>query len=240
MRVTSFGHCVQITFFPGIFPVNCYLVKEADGATLVDAALPSSAQSIRKVADSLRVSLTRIVLTHGHADHTGALDALHEAYPDAEIMISERDSRLLRGDESLDPHEPQSKIRGGIKPCKTRPTHFLKDGERIGSLEVIGSPGHTPGHVALLDLRDKTLLAGDAFQIHGGIAVSGIVRPLFPFPALATWHKATALESAKRLSLMRPDRLAVGHGNLLVTPWEAMNDAIRKAEQKLRGGDLSW
>lgn len=235
MRVTPFGHCVQITFFPGVFPVNCYLVEESDGATLVDAALPSSGNSIRKVADSLGLSITRILLTHGHMDHIGALDDLHEALPEAEIMISERDSRLLSGDTSVDTQEPQTKIRGGIKPCQTQPTHFLQEGERIGSLEVIRSPGHTPGHVAFIDVRDRTLIAGDAFQIQGGIAVSGMMRPFFPFPALATWHKATALESAKRLTDLRPTHLAVGHGNILTNPLDAMTHAVVKAEQKLKG-----
>lgn len=231
MRVTHFGHCTQITFFPGVFPVNCYLVEERDGATLIDAALPFSADTIRKVAAALGLPITRIILTHGHSDHVGALDRLHKSLPQAEVMISERDSRLLVGDTSIDRHEPQTKIKGGIKPCETRPTRYLEEGRRIGNLEVIGSPGHTPGHVAFLDVRDKTLIAGDAFQTQGGIAVSGTLRPTFPFPALATWHKPTALESAKRLADLHPTHLAVGHGRILTNPLDAMNRAIRKAEQ---------
>lgn len=231
VRITRFGHCIQITFFPGVFPVNCYLVEEKDGATLIDAALPSSANAIVKVSGSLGLRITRILLTHGHSDHIGALDGLHKSLPEAQVMISERDSRLLEGDTSVDKQEPQTKIKGGIRSCQTRPTHYLKQGERIGNLEVIWSPGHTPGHVAFLDVRDKTLLAGDAFQIQGGIAVSGTMRPFFPFPALATWHKATAVESARRLTDLNPTQLAVGHGNILTNPRDAMNHAIKKAEQ---------
>lgn len=235
MRLTPFGHCIQITFFPRVFPVNCYLVKEDDGATLIDAALPSSAIAIQQAAESLGLSIVRILLTHGHGDHVGALDRLHDSLPTAEVMISERDCRLLSGDISLDEGETQTKIRGGIKPCQTHPTRFLKEGDRIGHLEVIGCSGHTPGHVAFLDVRDNTLIAGDAFQTHGGIAVSGTIRPLFPFPALATWHKPTALESAKKLRDLRPSQLAVGHGNVLTSPQEAMNRSIEKAEQNLKG-----
>lgn len=235
MRLITFGNCIQVTFFPRVFPVNCYLVKEDDGLTLIEAALSSSANLIQRAAQSLGMPISRILLTHAHSDHVGALDLLHESLPEAEVMISQRDSRLLAGDTSIDEHEPQAKIRGGIKPCQTSPTGFLKEGDRIGNLEVISCPGHTPGHVAFLDLRDKTLIAGDAFQTRGGIAVSGDIRPLFPFPALATWHKPTALESAKRLRDLRPSQLAVGHGNVLTTPLEAMNRAIERAERNLRG-----
>ncbi len=45
---------------------------------------------------------------------------------------------------SLDPTEPVDKLRGGWPIVKTHPTRSLEDGDRVGSLEVIASPGHTP------------------------------------------------------------------------------------------------
>jgi glyoxylase-like metal-dependent hydrolase (beta-lactamase superfamily II) len=81
---------------------------------------------------------------------------------------------------------------------------LLKPGDRVGSLEVIASPGHTPGHVAFFDVRDKALIAGDALQTRGGIAVSGDLRLLFPFVAMATWNKPVALTSAKTLRALTP------------------------------------
>jgi glyoxylase-like metal-dependent hydrolase (beta-lactamase superfamily II) len=235
MRVTSFGNCVQLTSYPGVFPVNCYLVEENDGLTLIDTGLPSSAKAILTAAQRLGMPIQRIAFTHAHGDHVGALDTLREALPDAEVMISARDARLLRGDTSIDPAEPQVGVRGSVKPCRTIPTRFLDAGDRIGSLEVIPCPGHTPGHVAFFDVRDRTLIAGDAFQTQGGVAVAGTVRLRFPFPALATWHRPTALHSAKHLRQLRPSHLAVGHGNILVDPLEAMDAAIEMAERKLRG-----
>ena len=92
-----------------------------------------------------------------------------------------------------------------------------------------------PGHVSLCRERDRTLIAGDAFQTRAGIAVSGTIRPLFPFPALATWHKPTALDSARRLRALEPARLAVGHGPVLGEPLAAMDRAIVTAERKLAG-----
>jgi glyoxylase-like metal-dependent hydrolase (beta-lactamase superfamily II) len=235
MRMISFGNFAQLTFFPRVFPVNCYIVREDDGFTLIDAALEGSAKKILLAAKKLGAPIVRIVLTHAHGDHVGALDALHDALPNAEILISARDARLLRGDTSIDPDEPPVKLRGSVKSCKTQPTRLLAAGDRIGSLEVIPCPGHTPGHIAFLDTRDRSLIAGDAFQTRGGVAVAGTLRPLFPFPALATWHKPTALISAKHLRELRPSHLAVGHGNVLVDPLSAMDRAIVEAERNLKG-----
>jgi hypothetical protein len=75
------------------------------------------------------------------------------------------------------------------------------------------------------------LIAGDAFQTRGGIAVSGVVRPLFPFPAIATWNKQTALASAVALRALGPSLLAVGHGNALREPAPAMDRAIETARR---------
>jgi glyoxylase-like metal-dependent hydrolase (beta-lactamase superfamily II) len=110
---------------------------------------------------------------------------------------------------------------------------LLHEGDRIGSLEVIATPGHTPGHLAFLDTRDRSLIVGDAFQTLGGVAVSGHFQPLFPLPALATWNKGLALESARKLLALQPSVLAVGHGRMLIHPHAKMERAIRVMEQSL-------
>jgi glyoxylase-like metal-dependent hydrolase (beta-lactamase superfamily II) len=213
-----------------LFFFNCYLVREDDGFTLVDTCLPGSANGILDAAGKYGLSIVRIVLTHAHVDHVGSLDGLREALPHVEVAITARDARFMAGDHSLDQDEPQTPLKGGYPTCTTRPTRTLSAGERIGSLEVIPSPGHTPGHAAFLDVRDRTLIAGDAFQTQGGIAVAGTLRLLFPFPAQATWHKPTALESARALRALKPARLAVGHGRVLNEPLAAMDRAIEAAQ----------
>src|SRR5204863_2009628 len=117
--------------------------------------------------------------------------------------------------------------------CKTKPTRLLHEGERVGSLEVVATPGHCPGHVAFLDTRDRTLIAGDAFQTLGGVAVSGAFKILFSLPAMSTWDKGLSLESARKLLTYRPTAMAVGHGRLLSDPLPAMGRAIRVMEQSL-------
>ena len=213
--------------------VNCYLVREDDGFTLIDTADSGQAQPIMQAAQKLGLPIARIVLTHAHIDHVGSLDALHEALPEVPVAISERDARFLTGDMSLDSSEPQVKLRGGYPVCKTKPTLLLHEGDRIGSLEVIATPGHTPGHLSFLDTRDRTIIVGDAFQTLGGVAVAGTFKWRFPLPALATWHKGLCLESARKLLALQPSLLAVGHGRLLSHPQEAMARAIHVMERDL-------
>lgn len=209
--------------------VNAYLVEEEDGLTLVDAMLPRSSKAILAAAAEIGKPITTLLLTHAHSDHIGALDELHAALPEAAVVISERDSRYLDKVMTLDPGEPQVKLRGGYPGAKTKPTRLVTPGERVGSLEVVASPGHTPGHVSYLDPRDRTLYAGDAWVTLGGVRTPAKPSPLFPLPGIATWHKPTALESAKALRDLKPARLAVGHGKVVEAPGEAMDAAIRKA-----------
>jgi glyoxylase-like metal-dependent hydrolase (beta-lactamase superfamily II) len=209
--------------------VNAYLVPEDDGLTVVDTLLPRSAKPILAAARRLDAPIVRIALTHAHGDHIGSLDDLAAALPGVEVLISERDARLLGKDMSLDPGEPQAKLRGSYPGATTKPTRTLRPGDRVGSLEVVAAPGHTPGHVAFLDTRDGTLLCGDAYSTLAGVATSAKVNPLFPLPTLATWDRPTALETARALRTLDPARLAPGHGRIVEDPGTAMDAAISKA-----------
>jgi glyoxylase-like metal-dependent hydrolase (beta-lactamase superfamily II) len=233
MRIRPYGqHLIQLTQFPVIFPINAYLVREDDGFTLIDTQF-SNAPKILDAAQQFNLPVRRILLTHAHSDHVGSLDALRDVLPDAEVMISARDARFLTGDMSLDAGEPQTKLRGGYVTTATRPTRLLSPGDRVGSLEVIAAPGHTPGHVAFFDARDGSLIAGDAFQSQGGLAVSGELRLLFPVSPFATWNRPLALQTARALRALNPSRLAVGHGPVLENPLAAMDAAIAEAESHL-------
>jgi glyoxylase-like metal-dependent hydrolase (beta-lactamase superfamily II) len=210
--------------------VNAWLVVEDDGLTLVDTALPGSATAILGAAERLGLPIVRIALTHAHGDHIGSLDAVAGRLPAVEVAISRRDARLLRKDRTPEPGEPaDARLRGGYPGATTRPTRLLDAGDHVGSLEVIAAPGHTPGQVAFLDVRDGTLLAGDAYATLGGVATTATVNPRFPLPALATWHRPTALDTARRLRALDPSRLAVGHGPVIDAPAGAMDRAIARS-----------
>jgi glyoxylase-like metal-dependent hydrolase (beta-lactamase superfamily II) len=188
--------------------------------------IPRSVKAILSAAGGREIK--RIALTHAHGDHIGSLDKLAAALPDAEVLISARDERLLRKDKTMDPGEPESKLRGSYPGAKTRPTATFTAGERVGSLEIHAAPGHTPGQVAFLDPRDGTLYCADAYSTLGGVATTARTNPRFPLPALATWDRPTALETARALRTLDPARLAPGHGKVVEAPGAAMDRAIAR------------
>ncbi len=228
MKTTSHGdHLTKIT--KGGF-VNAFLVREDDGLTLVDTMLPKSEKGILEAAQALGAPIVRIALTHAHQDHVGSVDALKAALPDAEVLITPRDARFLTGDKTLEPEEAvNGKPRGAFVKIETQPTRLINPGERVGSLEVVASPGHTPGHVAFLDTRDRTLIAGDSWVTLGGVSVPSRANPRFPLVWFGTGNRPQALESAKALRALDPSRLAVGHGKVVDSPAQAMDRAIAKA-----------
>jgi glyoxylase-like metal-dependent hydrolase (beta-lactamase superfamily II) len=226
MKVT--GHGEHLTKLSRGGFVNAYLVREDDGLTLVDTMLPRSEKGILEAAQSLGAPIVRIALTHAHQDHVGSVDALKAALPDAEVLITARDARFLTGDKSLDPAEG-GKARGAYVKVETQPTRLINPGERVGSLEVVASPGHTPGHVAFLDTRDRTLIAGDSWVTLGGVSVPSRANPRFPLVWFGTGNRPQALESAKAVRALDPSRLAVGHGRVVEAPGPEMDKAIAKA-----------
>lgn len=235
MKITKIGSLYQVSFMPRLFPVNCYLVEEEKELTLVDAAMPFSVKGILQAAESIGKPITRIVLTHAHGDHIGALDGLKKVLPQAKVYISRRDAKLLAGNKELEAGEPNSPIKGDVpKALQTKPDVLLQDGDLVGSLQAISSPGHTPGSMAFLDVRSRALIAGDAFQVRGGVAVSGLMKFWFPFPAMATWNKEVSLESARKLRDLSPSVLAVGHGVMIEKPLAVIDRAIAEAAHKFQ------
>lgn len=225
MRVTRHGpHLIQLTKLV----TNCFLVREEDGLTLVDCSVPGSAEAILSAADAAGAPIRRIVLTHAHHDHTGSLESLHHALPEAELLVGARESRLLTGDLGLLPGEPAGSLNGLVYPARTvAADRLLEPGGRVGSLEVVDARGHTPGQIGLLDTRDGTLIAGDAYLTVGKPFVTSELVMRFPFPALmGTWHAPTAVDTARSLLALEPTRLATGHGRVVDEPLDAMEAAL--------------
>jgi glyoxylase-like metal-dependent hydrolase (beta-lactamase superfamily II) len=215
---------IRVARFAGF--VNAFLVEEDDGLTLIDTTLNPGA--VKGILRHAKRPVVRIVLTHAHQDHIGGLDALAAELPEAEVLISARDAKWMAGDVDPEPGEPED-AKINAFGAKTKPTRTIEAGERIGSLEAIAAPGHTPGQLAFLDTRDRTLFAADAYSTLGGVATTAKPNPRFPLPGMATWHRPTALQTARDLRALDPARLAVGHGKVVENPGAAMDAAISRA-----------
>ena len=204
--------------------VNAYLVREDDGFTLVDTTTGGAADDLVAAARAAGGKIRRIALTHGHGDHVGSLDALKGRLDGVQVLMSELDARIHAGEKVVD-----GKLPGSWPKLETTPDVKLAAGDRIGSLEVVPSPGHSPGHIAFLDTRDRSLIAGDVFTSFGSVAVSNHFYWRFPLAAMATWDREKDLESACSLRQLDPQLLVVGHGPAVRHPADAMAQAIARA-----------
>jgi glyoxylase-like metal-dependent hydrolase (beta-lactamase superfamily II) len=207
--------------------VNAYLIREDDGFTLVDTMLGRSADGVIAAANSAGAPIRRIALTHGHGDHVGSLDALKERLgDDVEVLMPELDARIHAGENVVD-----GKLPGSWPTVRTVPDVRLAAGDRVGSLEVVPTPGHSPGHVSFIDLRDRSVIAGDVFTAYGRVAVTNHFYWRFPLAAMATWDRDRDLESARALAQLDPSLLAVGHGPVTRAPRPAMEQAIERGSR---------
>jgi glyoxylase-like metal-dependent hydrolase (beta-lactamase superfamily II) len=88
-------------------------------------------------------------------------------------------------------------------------TRVLTDGDEVGDLTVIETPGHTPGHLAFWRERDRVLILGDVLFHRNPVTYrAGLTEP-FRF---ATFDPSANRESARRLAALEPRVVCFGHG----------------------------
>lgn len=223
---------IQLTVLPHLFPINCYVWETTDSLIVIDMGTRQFVPALQRLSSQTHKPITQLWLTHAHTDHVGGVPAFHQAFPEARVGISDRDAALLRGDFSLQSSEPATPIKGGFAKVPILIDFTFHPGTTMAGWQVVATPGHTPGSVSFYQPDTGSLVVGDAWQTHGGLAVSGDLRWRFPFPALATWSPTLAVTSAQRLLDLHPQLLAVGHGNWLAAPVTKMARALKRAEAK--------
>lgn len=233
MKQTKYKNLYQMTYLPLLFPINAYIFEEDDYLTIIDVGVKPFVKAIQRLSKQLNKPIKYVVLTHCHGDHVGGLELLIQTFPDITFAMSKRESRFLAGDMSFDQDEQSFELKGGYSKVNAQPTRLLSDGDKIGSLEVIETRGHTVGSISLYNQEEGIMVVGDAIQTRDGIVIAGDKRLLFPFPTYATSSIKESIITAKRIVSMKINCLATGHGKLAYNPNQKIQASIKRLEEKI-------
>ncbi|MGX6603351.1 MBL fold metallo-hydrolase [Micromonosporaceae bacterium Da 78-11] len=178
--------------------VSAYLLIRGSEVAVVDLGTDGSAGAIEaalKGAGSGWGSVKHVILTHQHPDHAGGLAG----------VAPQVDAAFYAGAADL----------GSITSTKAlRP---VKDGDEIFGLQIVGTPGHTAGHVSVFDPSTGVLVAGDAVRNQNGVLVGS--------DRLYTDDAVLAVASVRKLAALDVKAILPGHGEPLTT---GAADALRR------------
>lgn len=150
------------TVVVGAFEVNCYILASSVGSQAIIIDPGSQESKINKILEKHRLHPSFIINTHGHIDHIGCDDCFN-----LPVYVHRNDKDLL-----LDPKLNLSSFLTGPFSVKSK-IKVLEDKETIRledlELEVLHTPGHTPGGISLLlsKPKDKVLFSGDTLFCQG-------------------------------------------------------------------------
>lgn len=182
--------------------VNAYVLVRGKEAAVVDTGTPNNGSKIADVVRSAGLgwdAVHHVILTHYHGDHIGSVGEVLAVAPKATAYAGAADI-------------PQIK--------SPRPIKAVADNDEVFGLRVIATPGHTPGHVSVLDPAGSLLILGDAMNNIGN-QLAG------PNPQY-TADMAQAHQSVKKLAKLKFQRAVFSHG-------EPIDKGAAQAIAKLAG-----
>ncbi len=165
--------------------VSAYVVARGSRAAVVDTGTEGSADAIGQTLADLGLTYSdveSVILTHNHGDHVGSITAVLDQAVNATAWAGEADLAAIAGD---------------IQP--------LVGGEDVFGMEILATPGHTPGSMSAIDHGAGLLIAGDAITIDGGAAAEP--------PPQFTADPEGAKASIAMLAELSFNTLLVGHGD---------------------------
>ncbi len=166
--------------------VSAYVLVRGGEAAVVDTGTPGSEDDIAAALERVGLgwdAVGHVILTHQHNDHAGSAAAVLTAAPDATAYAGAEDIPAIS--------VPRDLVAVG-------------DGDRVFDLAIVATPGHTPGHIAVLDEAGGVLVAGDALRTEGA-------KPAAPNVQF-TADMAQARASIAKLAERSFETLLVGHG----------------------------
>jgi glyoxylase-like metal-dependent hydrolase (beta-lactamase superfamily II) len=170
--------------------VNAYVLVRGNEVAVVDTGVANSQGKIEEVIKAAGRSwgdVRHVILTHYHPDHAGSMDA---------VMAAAANATGYAGAEDI----PQIQV--------SMPLQSVADGAEVFGLRIVGTPGHTAGHISVYDPVGSAFIAGDALNNDGQL--SG------PNPQYSA-DMATAIQSVGKIGGLSFERAFFGHGTPLET-----------------------
>ena len=183
--------------------VSAYVLVRSGEAAIVDTGVAGSAGKIGEALTTAGVDwpdVAHVILTHKHRDHAGSVAGVLQEAGDATVYAGEADIPNIESPKAIT---------------------AIADGEMVFGLRVVATPGHTAGHIAILDEAGGILLAGDALNTSTGTLPGSN-------PSV-TEDAAAATASVVKMGALTFETLLVGHGEPILERASAQVAALAAA-----------